>query len=280
MLFCDFNCFSRAGGNFNEDAIFYNENLLIVMDAATTLTNVHFTPCESDGCWLSRKTVSMLAELLSDDQKPIADALRTVSETLKAELDALGCDKELSYPSGSIIIARIVDETVEIFSIGDCSAIIEQSSSSEEILIYDKAVAKLDGTVLAELEKMRKQSGKSIAELLPCVKEMLIENRNKRNKENGYWIFDPTGIAIKHGTTYKFSCTDVKSIALMSDGFYSISGFKNFSDNSKIIGALKSCSAQMLIDNIFDEFLKDDQLNKYPRFKITDDTSVVFARVK
>lgn len=280
-MFCDFNCFTKAGNCFNEDAIFYNENLLIVMDAATTLTKVNFTSEESDGCWLSKNTVSLLSKLLCDSAISIADALEKVSKILKDEIDALGCnDKEL-YPSGSIMIARIVNDTVEVFSIGDCSAIIEfKNSSKKEMLIYDDAVSKLDKSVVNKLEKLREHSGKDIVDLIPQIKEMLVENRNKRNKENGYWIFDPTGIAIKYATTLKFNCNDIKSIALMSDGFYSISMFENFSHNADIISALKNRLAEKLIDDIFEELNKDEKLNKYPRFKVKDDASVVFAKVK
>ena len=107
-----------------------------------------------------------------------------------------------------------------------------------------------------------------------------MKNRNKKNTEHGYWIFDPTGIAIKYATTVKFSCNEIKSIALMSDGFYYISMFEKFCDSYKIIEALKNHPAERLIDDVFEKLEKDEKLDKYPRFKIYDDASVVFARVK
>ena len=280
MLFGDFNCSTKPGENFNEDTIFYNEKLLIVMDAATNLSKIRFTSEESDGCWLSKNTVSLLSEFLNDSTESIPHALERVSKILKDEINSLGCNNEELYPSGSIVIARIVNDTVEIFSIGDCSALIEFSNSCKKMLIRDDNISKMDNAALNQLKEWREQSGKPIIELTPQIREMLIKNRNKRNKENGYWIFDPTGIAIKYATTLKFNCSEIKSIALMSDGFYSISMFENFSDNSKIISALKSNPAGKMIDDIFEELNKDVQLNKYPRFKIKDDASVVFAKIK
>ena len=217
---------------------------------------------------------------MCNSDRTIDDALEKVSKILKDEIDALGCNNEQLYPSGSIMIARIINDTLEIFSIGDCSALIEFTNSCEEMLIHDDNVSKMDNAVLNQLKKLREQSGKSIIELTPQIREMLVENRNKRNKESGYWIFDPTGIAIKYATRLKFALDEIKSITLMSDGFYSISMFENFSDNSKIINALKDNSAEKLIDNIFEELNKDNELNKYPRFKIKDDASVIFAKVK
>ncbi len=279
-MFGNFNCSTRAGGEFNEDAIYYHENLLIVMDAATSLNKLHLTPEGSDGCWLSKYAVAMLAKRLENAETTISDALHEVARELKQQLDEFGYWKNSdSYPSASIMIVRSVDDSVELFSVGDCTAIVEFANERQEMLIHDDAVTMLDNTVIASLIEMQQQNGKPIAELLPQVKEMLVANRNKRNTEDGYWAFDPTGAAIEHGTLHIFPKNEISAVALMSDGFYCISSLKELSDPAQLMYALKQYHADMLIDEIFEKLAADSLFNQYPRFKLKDDASVIYAEL-
>lgn len=278
-MFGDFNCSTRAGASYNEDAIFYNEKLLIVMDGASSLKKVNLTSEASDAHWLSKNTVSRLSEYLSSSEKPVLEALKKVSGELKKEFDSLGCREKDMYPSGSIMVARVAFDMLEIVSIGDLSAIVE-FNDREELFIHDDSVTKLDKAVINKLKKWREESGKSILELKPLASDMLISNRNKRNTDGGYWIFDPTGEAVDHATVLSFKLSEVKSIAIMSDGFYMLSLLDGFSDNKKILDAIKNIPAEKLIDSIFSELDNDAALNKHPRFKLKDDASVVYAKIK
>lgn len=255
--------------------------MMIVVDAATDLTKTHLTDEPSDGCWFSKNITSLLSEQLRDTSLSILDALERVSFELKNKLDALGyANIPEAYPSASIMITRIIQDSIELFSIGDCTALIEYKNDEGVILIHDEAVTTLDNTVIQRLLTLQQQSGKSIAALIPQVTDMLLNNRQKRNTKEGYWIFDPTGTAIQHGTSFIFKCSDIQSLAIMSDGFYHIASLENYANPNDILTALKNSPADTLIEVLYNELSYDAEFNRFPRFKIRDDSSIIFAKVK
>lgn len=278
-MFCNFNCSTKAGNGYNEDSVFYDGKLLIVMDAATSLDNLHLTPAVSDGCWFSENTVSMLSRLLADSAVSIKDSLRTTASVLKKQLDAYGYNNDAeAYPSGSVMIARIQGSTVELFTVGDCTAVIAFNDARPEKVIHDDSVTKLDNAVIAALLHKQRKSGKSIIELLPEVNSLLLANRKLRNSTNGYWIFDPVGMGIEHGTSLTFNSSEIKAIALMSDGFARISSMKKTHEGA-VLDLLKNTPADVLTDDLFELLDRDSHFNKYPRFKARDDTSVIYAEI-
>lgn len=254
---------------------------MIVIDATTSLTNVNRTDEKTEGCWLSKKAISFLSSCFTDKNISIPEALHLASDLLKKQLNsAENSHADLAYPSASIMIARDLNDKIELFSIGDCTALIKLSGHAGERVIHDDSVTKLDNSILDLLAEKHKTTGISVDELLPSVKDLLIANRKKMNRKDGYWIFDPTGEAIQNGTHLLFPKKAVESIALMSDGFYCITSINPDYDSKNLTKALETTPADELIDYIFHEYENDAHLNKFPRFKLKDDASVVFAKIK
>lgn len=250
------------------------------MDAATNLNKVKLTTEGSDGCWFSKNAISLLAGYLADEARPVQDALMQAAGELRAELDRMGANGDVAmYPSGSVLIVRECKDKIELYSLGDCSAIIRFRNGEQDRYLHDDAVTKLDNAVIARLQELHRESGRAVAELLPDVDELLRENRAKRNRENGYWIFDPTGTGVEHGQRYEWPKEIVKDVTLMSDGFCCLADQEADLSLESLVKRLEQEPAERIVTEIFTCLEGDPLFNRYPRFKMKDDASVIYAQI-
>lgn len=280
-MFCNINAFTKAGLQHNEDAVFAGNGLLIVMDGASSLGGIHLTDAPTDACWLAEETVTMLAKKLSKPAMPITQALDETAVKLRERLHTCGYPADGdAYPSGSLMIARETEGQVELFSLGDCTALIRFCDARPVLCFHDDAVTRLDGSVLAQAAALARNSGKSVAEVLPQLRNELVKNRQKRNTNSGYWIFDPSGAGISHGERMLLPVADIHSLALMSDGFHDILEVAGAPSCNQLMELLETTSAQQLINDLFAVLEADPGLDRYPRFKVKDDATVAFTRVK
>lgn len=280
-MFCKVNSTTKAGLAHNEDAFFSNENTIVVIDGASSLGGVHLTDAPTDACWLAKTTATLLSEKMADGNRPIPLILEETAEELRRSLYACGYGENAeNFPSCSLMAARLDEEQLELFSLGDCTALVRFHDGRPLLCFHDDAVTKLDNSVLEKAGIMAKESDRSIAATLPKLQNMLMENRKKRNQQNGYWIFDPSGAGIAHGKRIVIPRKDVHSLALMSDGFYEITQLDAAPTHPQLISLLETTPAEELVRSLFSALEADPLFDRYPRFKLKDDATVVYARVE
>ncbi len=280
-MFGNINAYSGTGLEHNEDAVYTAQRLLIVMDGASGLDGIHRTDAPTDARWLAQTTVALLAEKLAAPERPIAVALEETAHTLRQGLAAFGYPEEPDlYPSGSLMIARLLGQEIELFTLGDCTALIRWRDGRPVHCCHDAAVTRLDDTVLAHAQKLAENSGGSVAQVLPGLRHMVVENRRMRNREGGYWIFDPSGRGIAHGRRQLLPAGQVHSLALMSDGFYDIVQLAGGPDHEALMALLENTPARKLVEGLYEALEADPLLERLPRFKLKDDATVAYARVE
>lgn len=264
----------------NEDSLFFNRNTLVVIDGASSLNSVHLTASPTDACWLADTTAKLLEEKLSEGNKTLSIALEETAEELRHILSGYGYQENVdTFPSCSLMVARLLDDNLELFSLGDCTALVRFHDGRPVLHFHDDAVTRLDNSVLEKAGIMANESGLSIAEVLPGLQHMLMENRGKRNHENGYWIFDPSGSGIVHGKTLLIPRKEIHSLALMSDGFYEITQSEVASTHQQLLSLLETTPAETLVQSLFSMLESDPRFDRFPRFKLKDDATVIYAHV-
>ena len=270
---------SRQGIKANEDYAYSCEQFIFVADGATGLTDKKYTSHESDARWFAQRLGVLLQERLHDMSRTINDIVSEVTSELSTEYNELlsgdVCDT-LDMPSAGISILRINGETLEHFQLGDCMALIIDKYGVVKKL-FNESLTNLDNEVIRNMVDISREKNIPISETLVFVKDQLICNRRKLNKPGGYWILDPTGIGIKHALESKFSVKDVKSFAVMSDGFYEIVDLFKLYDYKTLMEKMCSNSLERLYDELYQEQEADPTLDKYPRFKLRDDASVAWC---
>lgn len=281
MRFCNINAWSGTGLKHNEDALFTAEGLLIVADGASGLDGIHLTEAPTDACWLAQRAVALLADKLTEKKKPITEALEETALALRQELYACGYPKDACcFPSASLMIARRGEQMLELYSLGDCTALVDFGDKRPVLCWHDDAVTRLDDAVLARAQALAQEKKSTVADELPGLRALLVENRKKRNSENGYWIFDPSGEGIAHGRHMLLPAEEVRSLALMSDGFYDIVQIGRSYSHSGLLTKLASTPAQQLVEELFAALEADPHYEDLPRFKLRDDATVAYACVE
>ena len=118
-----------------------------------------------------------------------------------------------------------------------------------------------------------RKEGISIKEAKKKVSNLIVENRNKLNKDNGYNVFS----LYKDGYDFKLSkkeinLDNVSYIALASDGF--IQAYDTFKIYDNILDLFDNDLLQTYLKMKYLAY-KDKDLNIYPRFKLIDDTTAI-----
>ncbi len=270
---------SGKGEVSNEDSVYSSDNFLVVVDGATGLNGIHLTDKDTDAAWLSQRLCGLLSEWLPDTGSTVPEILKRAAAQIKSELDEMGYDRyDNSYPSAGAAIARLNKDTLECFSLGDVPVIVTQKDNSLRF-ICDGALSARDDKVIEEMKQIHERTGCTVAQARRQVNDILLKNRLEMNQEGAYYCFEPTGAGIDFITHEDIPIEDIANIALMSDGFYAaVSCFKIISNKEELMRQLADGKANDILNSLKSLAYADNDLNRFPRFKIMDDASVIAAK--
>jgi hypothetical protein len=280
-VFTDVMGVSEAGSSSvpNQDRWGHTEDAIWVIDGATNLDKIAVSPCGDDGEWIATALNDILLAVDWNQYSSIADILQMAILSLRHQYlewmnDA--AQKPSTYPSAAIAIVRRLDDSkLEYLVLGDCSITI---TNKTERYFTNRDIMDLDAVAISELATLMK-SGLSFTEARAGISETLTKNRNLMNTTGGYWIvsLDPTSPA--HAKQGVIEDADEAEIILASDGFSRFwdlfeMGVQGQDSYTKIkdVGLLQSL-------NLLRRTEQDDaDMIKYPRFKVSDDASVVICK--
>lgn len=268
---------SRAGAQVNEDALAVTVSSLIIIDGATGLTENRQPGWSSDARWFSHRLTTLLEERLDDISTSIASILATCLSDLRIEFGAEH-STELG-PSASVLIARLHGGALDIYSLGDCLALIGTLDGTVHVL-RDNAVGNLDSAVVHHLQGVAAAQSMSIAQARPLITDLLVRNRKLKNSPQGYWIADLSGTGVTHALTQTFAASNVRDVALMTDGFGASLDLVSLVTNpAEFLAGLRTIGPTQLMNALFSRLDSDPEYTSYPRLKHIDDSSVIFANV-
>jgi len=266
-----------------EDRLGWGDNYLFVIDGASMLTPAHITNAASDAAWLAEGLMGILHERLGTDDS-LLDILADAAATLKAEYDGLfkahmGTDAP-DYPSAGVSILRIMGDELQYAGLGDVTAVIELGDGSV-ISLEETELTALDHSVLDKMRELTGSTGCTMVEARKSVKDLLIHNRSLRNRPGGYWIFDPSGAGVPHARTAAWPVCCVSGAAIMSDGFCQLHDIFGVAESvPDLYRLMKSRGLKDPVRELFSMQESDADLERYPRFKLRDDTTAILATVE
>lgn len=175
----------------------------------------------------------------------------------------------------SASIALVVERKgmLHFYSLGDCSIIIDFASTQKaKELIHIGDVSKLDELVIKRMFELHNEAGIDVikARGLEEIQKMLLINRCKMNKPNGYWILGFNEEAIEHGVYKTYSISEVKRVIMFSDGF-------NYQKQDILDD--DSFNVEELYIKLRKHEHKDKECNNFPRLKTSDDATIIVAIV-
>ncbi|MBG6219037.1 hypothetical protein IWX75_003525 [Arthrobacter sp. CAN_A6] len=287
MTWINTSMVSRAGSIVNEDAVGVSGSALIVVDGATGLTAANLTGWPSDAQWFSHRLVDLLGARIDDVRHSISQILQECIQMLRMELsdgvaqeDVTGLQGLGSQPSASVMIARTNGTLLEIFSLGDCQAVIGHHDGTVSVC-HDGTVDALDSSVIEYLRDLARERGVSVKEARPHVSDRLLRNRKLMNTPGGYWITDLTGDGITHARLHTFSAKEVMDIAVMTDGFAAtVNVARIHATPTEMLTALRSTTPESITETLFRILDEDPEYEAFPRLKHRDDSSVIYSKLQ
>jgi len=258
---------TRKSHFYNEDRFIIEKDFIMVVDGATSLEKSNLKP--TSGCYLANKIKKRLPKL----KGTIISRLDTISKEAYKEISK---NKEMSkkiLPSAALTWIEFENDYLTVHTIGDCEATII-TKSNEIIRIVVNDLIKLDDKAIDELINISKEKNITIKEARPLINDLLIKHRMMMNTPNGYSIYTPSSNPDFKYSCNKFKIDELKEVYLYSDGFAdAFTTFDIYKSHKEMFS--KSVNIDKVIENIVKSAYSDPLYNKYPRFKLIDDITVV-----
>ena len=291
----------ESGGKKMPDGRFVNEDglftfcvdymdkkydFIILMDGATGLGKDHqivegYTSAE----WYVSFMIKEMRKLFKKDptlslefvvDKCILKATKAIDDFEKDNNITL---EEYQKPSAALSLLRTDGKTTDVYLIGDSQAIVAYVNGTVSKIDNPNqtALQKLDNSVISRMAKLAKERGCNVLDTRVDkeIEKMLQVNRSKKNTdvEGAYWVCGTTPGTAKHGVTTTFNNADVSGFLLASDGF----DFSMLDLNEEQAYKLVAEVGTEVVTRLIREKQEQDAMcNKYPRFKKSDDLTVVY----
>ena len=290
----------ESGGKKMPDGRFVNEDglftfcvdymdkkydFIILMDGATGLGKDHqivegYTSAE----WYVSFMIKEMRKLFKKDptlslefvvDKCILKATKAIDDFEKDNNITL---EEYQKPSASLAILRTDGFRTDVFLLGDSQTIVAYSNGMVTTINNpnQKVVQNLENGVLSKMAELAEANGCNLLDTRESreIEEILSKNRSKKNAvcEGGYWVCGTTPNSAKHGVSVTFENADITGLILASDGFnYQMLDL----DEKQTYNLVLEKGVEIVTKLIREKQEEDAMCNKYPRFKKSDDLTVV-----
>mgnify|MGYP003290788758 CR=1 FL=1 len=276
-------CHAGFGARANEDAVGYGKDYCFVIDGASCLSGKNVVDPISDAAWMAKNVRDSLCALLDKgDSRSTKELLREVISPLRDKyvdtLQKQGIGAPTDSPSACFALFRKRADKLEFFGLGDCVG-VAKLPNGEDFWSLDENLTALDKQVLDRMRIMHEQTGLSIIKAKKLCNDMLIYNRNLRNKQGGYWILDMlSDIGINNAEEKSWDLTDPICVGAFSDGFAQLTEvFGVYESYTKLFEAMQKNNLEEMFARLCALQDADADCNDYPRFKLRDDTCALWG---
>ncbi len=182
------------------------------------------------------------------------------------------------FPSSTLVVVSVSGDSVDIVSLGD-SPVFTCLKDGSLVTISDARIAELDQAAVDAMVDCSRGCAMTGVQKRASVNDILLANRQLKNKPEGYWILDPTGVALEHLNVMRFCIEDIDYVCAMSDGLERAFNLIGLADPAAFLaGATRESFDELLVRLRAEENL-DPDFDHYPRLKLHDDASCFMLRL-
>jgi len=270
-------CSSRGDGAVNEDFFGWTNSAAWVLDGATGVSD-NKLPYPSDAYWFVRTFSRFLdQELLMTPQASTIDALSTAISKTRSQY---GEHKEIeTAPSAAFIMVRLLEDCIEVCSLGDCKALFLNDAGKLEYF-YDASLEPFENKTLSALKEFRSQQPEAPQQdIIQQLKPVIRENRRFMNQPDGYSILslheiDANAFKIRH-IPYRQNL----KIAMMSDGFLRYAETLGQGSYLDLYNRAMNRPLDRILQKIRQLEHDDPECKKFVRVKRSDDATAIVVEV-
>ena len=251
----------------NEDAIALLGGFVVVADGATARTE---TGCIHGVAWFARYLVAATvqhAEL--GPRAALAEGIRDTANAHRATCDL----DNIGTPSAAVAIASVQAETIEFLALGDVAVVVETINGTD--VFVDDRVSKTALPERALADSHPQGSPEKAAALVQMKRAELAV----RNKDGGFWVAMSDPQAVDHAITWSVRRAETKRLAILSDGAARLVDPFAILDWTAALDLLASSGPGTVIDRVRAIERADPVAIRWPRNKISDDATAVYAEI-
>lgn len=280
-MFTVLDSVSRPGSadKRNEDASGAAGDYLWVLDGAQLPGWPPLFP-PSDAAWFTAALSARLEALAphaSDGPALLAEAVSDVADMFLAQ--APGERREpLSWPITQVVLARVGAGVCDLWSLGDSAAYLLDADGRVTVL---DAVPDLRDAETKEVADLfaRTGAGTSGVRTTPLFRERWAERRRRQmsGEEPPVLSLDPA--IIEHAAHCPLAYSPGAHLLLATDGFSALVELYEARDPASLVHASIQGGLEPLVKEIRAIEAADPEGMRYPRYKTSDDTTALLARL-
>lgn len=279
MFKAKFSC-SAIGNQVNEDYVAVGSTYAVLLDGASGISGTRVLPHHSgsDAQWFSHFVGGRICDYL-DASRGIVDSIRLAVDDSRAYIGVHGVtDNEELFPSSTLVAVSVSGDSVDIVSLGDSPVFIGLKDGSL-VTMSDVRIAELDQAAVDAMVDCSCGCAMTGVQKRVSVNDILLANRQLKNKPEGYWILDPTGVALEHLNVMQSSVEDIDYVCAMSDGLERAFDLFGLADPAAFLATATRESFDELLVRLRAEEKLDPDFDRYPRLKLHDDASCFMLRL-
>lgn len=272
-------CYTDRGSKGNEDFVYACEGFGLVLDGASGLGAQTDVPSgfQSTSQWYSHSIGTLLVDSLPGARgldclrQAVESAVRAVAERY-LRLAAGDEQDGTVMPSCTLAVALVRPDALHLAWLGDSPLVLCGAGAR---VVVDPALGRVDATALAAMEERSRGKLLTGTQKRELIDDVLLANRKARNTSDAYWILDPTLAGLPHVHYQSVPREGVSAVYGMSDGMFAAVekyGMVKAEQLNQTMGTYPQAVA--LVDRMRTIELADKDLDRYPRFKPSDDASV------
>jgi hypothetical protein len=255
----------------SEDFLAVNPRVALVLDGLSSPPELG-SGCRHGTPWfVAQLSGFLLREATSRPAVSLADCTaRAIAEVAALHRDS--CDlTHPGTPSCSVAIVRDGPDRVEYLSIFDSVILLDGPGGL--LAVSDLRV---DGYAQPEhQETLRHRIG--TPQHQQAVSRLVAAQRPHRNVPTGYWVAGAVPEAAQHAVTGSVPRSDVSRVAILSDGASCLAEDYRLTDWPGLLDQLETDGPQALIAAVRRAEATDPGGERWPRYKASDDSTVVFC---
>jgi len=273
------------GGSFtharvNEDAFGYAGNCAWVLDGSTGLNGKRLVAAEdgSDAQWYAAAFSAYLQDALPKAEGTLPEVFSNGVRQVWAEFEgrAGGSVKREDVPCCVGTAVRIRDGFLEYICVGDCCLLIRFRDGSVTELL-DSTLVGLDNNTLRLAVEISRKEGIPISQ---CKAKILPELRRVRmtmNTPEGYISLADNAQSVLQAKTGRIPLSQIRDVCMVSDGFSEYYNMFGLADSlERFMDDVETLPPETLFDRLLSAQKADGECTRHPRFKLSDDSTILY----
>lgn len=277
--------YNLKGGSFtvafiNEDAFGYDVDCAWVLDGATGLNGKRLVAQEggSDAQWYSSAFSEFLRQHLPNSNMPLNELFSNGVKTVWAEFErrAGHTVQREDVPCAAGTAVRIKEGFLEYICVADCCLLVRyQDGTVKEFL--DDTICVLDRHSMAMAAEIARKKGLQVSQCRQDIMPRLRRVRMTMNTPEGYIALADNPNTVLKTVSGKIPLEQIKDVCMVSDGFSEYYNMFSLADSlENFMDQVENTPPEALFDRLIAAQREDEALQKFPRFKLSDDSTILY----